>query len=205
MSSKKDASEAKDKLTSILLGVNDWIKFSDHKGSLIVGCHGFFLAVFISSFFKIIVKRDFSLQTLLNFEFSCVYFKSYSFDIFVLLYLLFSCLSLFFAFSAIFPRLTKPKEKSKSKKTEERKGANFSKVYFQDIARYYKPSEHREYLGDINITSHSNWNKDFAGQIIINSKIASKKFSKIKWSCVFLYVSSSLWFFLFLIFVLVKK
>jgi hypothetical protein len=144
--------ETNEKYWNILQQINDWVKYSETKASIILTVHGIIITVVYSN-----SKSVFEALNQSNFLF-------YS----TLLYIALSILSIFFSFRCVNPRLKNPNPTSI--------------IYFGHIAKKFPNFKNYYNHSKPIIVDENAFSEQISEQIFINSGIAWKKFVNVSWS-----------------------
>lgn len=154
--------EDNEKYWNILQQINDWVKYSETKASIILTVHGIIITVIYSNAENVYNALNNS-QTLFYFT---------------LAFALLCILSIFFAFKCVNPRL-----KNKNPK---------SIIYFGHIAKKFTDFQDYYSVSKPIISNQNEFEKQISEQIHVNSSIAWKKFVNVTWSLRFFIASTTL-------------
>jgi len=150
---------------SILSNINDWIKYSDTKATIILTLYGVILTIIYSNANDVLIGIN----------------NSYWILSLSILTALFSVLSIIFSFLCINPRL--------------KNSTPNSIIYFGDIHTKFKNSTDYFEASSGFLSKPINYSKELAEQIYTNSNIAWKKFSNVTYSLRFFFCALICMFF----------
>lgn len=154
--------EHNEKYWNILQQINDWVKYSETKASIILTVHGIIITV--------IYSNSENVYDALN--------NSQILFYFTIPYALLCILSIFFSFKCVNPRLKKKNPKSF--------------IYFGHIAEKFTDFQDYHSKSKLIIEDQDEFEKQISEQIYVNSSIAWKKFVNVTWSLRFFIASTTI-------------
>ena len=154
--------EDNEKYWNILQQINDWVKYSETKASIILTVHGIIITVIYTnagSVYEALSNSDTLFYITLAYALLCI-------------------LSIFYSFRCVNPRLTNKNPKSI--------------IYFGHIAKKFSDFQDYYSQSKTIIANPIEFEKQISEQIHVNSGIAWKKFVNVTWSLRFFIASTTL-------------
>ncbi|MDP3314141.1 Pycsar system effector family protein [Lutibacter sp.] len=142
---------------NILGNINDWIKYSDTKATILLTLYGVLITIIYSNSTDVLIGLNKS-NWILGFS---------------IISMIFSLISIIFSFLCINPRLKNENPNSI--------------IYFGHIKEKFKNSDEYSIHSSNILSSDESYLKELTEQIHTNSSIAWKKFSNVTWSIRFFF------------------